>query len=138
MDKDPLRGALKRHSSHKKEIAMQHAYEFDDGLWTKHTQWHWSRLVNGQRLDYWPSKRKYRLGEGPVIVGDVQDVLSPPIDDVNNHEQDLCSALEGMLDCEVIAEFEDNIQISIDKDVYYSAIQTLSQYHAEKFPSGEE
>jgi len=26
--------------------------------WRKHTEWHWSRSLNGLQLDYWPSTRK--------------------------------------------------------------------------------
>lgn len=28
--------------------------------WNKHTCHHWSRELNGYRLDYWPTKHKYR------------------------------------------------------------------------------
>jgi hypothetical protein len=31
----------------------------DDG-WTKHTDHHWSRIINGKRLDYWPSTCKWQ------------------------------------------------------------------------------
>lgn len=40
----------------------------DDGGWTKHTQWHWSRTVEGQRLDYWPSRKKFQY-KGAVHRG---------------------------------------------------------------------
>ncbi len=33
----------------------------DDGNWVKHTEWHWSRNVNGERLDYWPSRKKFQF-----------------------------------------------------------------------------
>ena len=39
---------------------MTQALLDDDGGWTKHTQWHWSRIVDGQRLDYWPSRKKFQ------------------------------------------------------------------------------
>jgi hypothetical protein len=39
---------------------MTRALSDDDGGWTKHTQWHWSRTVDGQRLDYWPSRKKFQ------------------------------------------------------------------------------
>lgn len=32
----------------------------DDGGWTKHTQHHWSRIVNDKRLDYWPSTSRFK------------------------------------------------------------------------------
>ena len=43
----------------------------DDGGWTKHTEWHWSRKVAGTRLDYWPSSNKFqylgRIQHGGVL-----------------------------------------------------------------------
>jgi hypothetical protein len=33
----------------------------DDGLpWIRHTEYHWSMDLLGDRLDYWPSKNKFR------------------------------------------------------------------------------
>lgn len=32
----------------------------DDGGWRKHTKYHWSRLVDGHKLDYWPSRKKWQ------------------------------------------------------------------------------
>lgn len=40
----------------------------DDGKWAKHTEYHWSRTVNGKRLDYWPSRKKWQY-EGRVTRG---------------------------------------------------------------------
>lgn len=42
----------------------------NDGGWTVHTDYHWSRVVAGKRLDYWPSRKKYQYG-GRVMRGDV-------------------------------------------------------------------
>lgn len=39
---------------------MAQALAKDDGCWTKHTEWHWSRSINGERLDYWPSRKKFQ------------------------------------------------------------------------------
>lgn len=38
--------------------------------WTEHSQWHWSRMLNGKRLDYWPSTQKFRYA-GRTHQGDV-------------------------------------------------------------------
>lgn len=38
--------------------------------WTKYTSTHWQTKVNGQILDYWPTKRKWRFGQS-THVGDV-------------------------------------------------------------------
>jgi len=58
-DRDPIWDALKEHSKSKfdadRERFMAQAIEHDDGGWTKHTEYHWSRTVGGKRLDYWPT-----------------------------------------------------------------------------------
>lgn len=46
----------------------------DDGFWTKHTPYHWSRMLAGSRLDYWPSRKKYAF-RGKVRRGDVLAVI---------------------------------------------------------------
>ena len=39
--------------------------------WHLHTEYHWSRtLLNGKRLDYWPSRNKWQH-DGRVMCGDV-------------------------------------------------------------------
>jgi hypothetical protein len=53
---------------------MQAAVAVDDGLWAKHTDYHWSRMVAGKRLDYWPSRKKYQY-DGRVFRGDVQKFI---------------------------------------------------------------
>ena len=55
-------------------LAEAEAEAADDGGWTKHTQWHWSRMVNGHRLDYWPSRKKYQY-RGGVKRGDVLRIV---------------------------------------------------------------
>jgi len=47
---------------------MLEALAKDDGGWTKHTEYHWSRMVNGERLDYWPSRKKFMF-RGKVMRG---------------------------------------------------------------------
>ncbi len=42
----------------------------DDGGWTKHTEFHWSRMVAGHKLDYWPSRKKFQY-RGKVRRGDI-------------------------------------------------------------------
>lgn len=45
-----------------KEGNLERAKALDDGKWTKHTDYHWSRVVEGgqygMRIDYWPSTDK--------------------------------------------------------------------------------
>jgi len=63
-DRDSLWDALKEHSTAKFDADrakfLSDAVTGDDGKWTKHTEFHWSRTVNGERLDYWPSRKKFQ------------------------------------------------------------------------------
>lgn len=38
--------------------------------WTQHSDVHWSRELKGHRLDYWPTKNKFRY-KGRTMTGDV-------------------------------------------------------------------
>ena len=73
-ERDPLWDALKQHAKAKFDADrarfMAQAVAQDDGGWTKHTEHHWSRMVAGKRLDYWPSRKKYQF-DGRVMRGDV-------------------------------------------------------------------
>ena len=78
MTRDPVWDALKAHSKEKfdtdRKRFLEQAVENDDGEWTKHTDYHWSRVVNGHRLDYWPSRKKFQF-KGKVRRGDVYSLV---------------------------------------------------------------
>lgn len=42
--------------------------------WVKHTEYHWSRQLNGDRLDYWPSRNKF-MYRGKVMCGDINGFI---------------------------------------------------------------
>lgn len=42
--------------------------------WTQHAYYHWSYILNGKRLDYWPSKNKFQYN-GKVMCGDVHSFI---------------------------------------------------------------
>ena len=43
---------------------LEAAEERDDGGWTKHTQWHWSRRTeDGRLLNYWPTTNKAQFDD---------------------------------------------------------------------------
>ena len=71
-ERDPLWDAIKERSAAKfnadRDRFFAEATAKDDGKWTKHTQWHWSRDINGERLDYWPSRKKFQW-RGKVMRG---------------------------------------------------------------------
>ena len=52
----------------RKERNLENA---DKSGWTEHSEYHWSRNLNGKRLDYWPSRNKFQY-EGRVMCGDVK------------------------------------------------------------------
>lgn len=74
MSRDEIWDVLKQNSKEKfdqdRKRFMQEATERDDGGWTKHTEFHWSRTVAGSKLDYWPSRKKWQY-KGKVKRGDV-------------------------------------------------------------------
>lgn len=73
-ERDPVWDAMKEHSKAKfkadRDTFLSKAQERDDGQWVKHTEFHWSRIVAGERLDYWPSRSKFQF-KGKVHRGDV-------------------------------------------------------------------
>lgn len=74
MARDEIWDALKQHKKEKFDADrarfLKSAKEQDDGGWTKHTEYHWSRMINGTQLDYWPSRKKYRY-KGQTKRGNV-------------------------------------------------------------------
>ena len=69
-----LKACMKEKFDADRASFMEQAQAADDGGWTKHTQWHWSRVVDGERLDYWPSRKKYQY-RGQIRRGDVMRVV---------------------------------------------------------------
>jgi len=59
---------LKQRDKERRERNWRNA---DSEGWTQHTPYHWSRQLNGKRLDYWPSRNKFQYDGGRVMVGDV-------------------------------------------------------------------
>ena len=46
----------------------------DPSGWTIHASTHWSRDLNGHRLDYWPSRNKFRY-KNRTYTGDVKGFI---------------------------------------------------------------
>lgn len=61
---------LKQKAKERRDNNLKNAIINDDGKWTKHTTYHWSRFLNGKRLDYWASRNKFQY-EGRIHTGDV-------------------------------------------------------------------
>lgn len=47
---------------------------FDPSGWTQHTEYHFSRIVAGKLLNYWPSRKCFQYA-GKVMYGDVQEFI---------------------------------------------------------------
>lgn len=77
--RDPIYDAMKDHAKSKfnadRERFLSEAHAKDDGGWTVHTDFHWSRMVAGRRLDYWPSRKKFQY-RGKVRRGDVMAFIA--------------------------------------------------------------
>ena len=56
------------------QIVEQRVNEAFEKLWRVHTDWYYSKMLNGNRLDYWPSKNKYRY-KGKTEIGDVFEFI---------------------------------------------------------------
>ena len=54
----------------RRERGLRNLSAADPTGWTIHTEHHWSRTLNGKRLDYWPSRNKFQW-QGKVMTGDV-------------------------------------------------------------------
>ncbi|CAB4135047.1 hypothetical protein UFOVP275_58 [uncultured Caudovirales phage] len=84
-DRDPIWDCLKEKAKVKfdadRAAFLSLAQKSDDGGWTKHTDYHWSRSINGQRLDYWPSRKKYQY-LGRVLRGDVMRIVAKLVEQV--------------------------------------------------------
>ena len=78
-DEDGFWSALKAHKKEKfnidRALFLSNALKEDDGAWAKHTDYHWSRMLCGQRLDYWPSRKKYQY-KGKVMRGNVMKFIT--------------------------------------------------------------
>jgi hypothetical protein len=43
-------------------------------IFTVHTQWHWSIMVNGKKLDYWPSSSRWHY-DGKSFNGTPENLM---------------------------------------------------------------
>ena len=62
------------HREHHRIRREQNLKSADPSGWTQHTDYHWSRDLNGSRLDYWPSRRRFRY-QGRTHTGDVDGFI---------------------------------------------------------------
>lgn len=65
---DAMRERDRERRVHNLKKSREKVYSMGD--WIVHTEYHWTYQLNGKRLDYWPSRNKFRY-ENKVYCGDV-------------------------------------------------------------------
>ena len=66
--------AMDKSDKERRERNLEDAYANADGGWTMHGTYHWSRDLLGDRLDYWPSRQKFRW-RGKNYHGNVEGFI---------------------------------------------------------------
>lgn len=65
--------AMKDEDKERRHERKEKANSMDFSDFIKHTDWHWSRMVQAGRIDYWPTKNKWRMN-GKNYFGTPQDL----------------------------------------------------------------
>jgi hypothetical protein len=73
-DMGEIFNAMRRQDKERRERNLESAYSQGTDGWTVHCSTHWSRDLAGQRLDYWPSRNKFRW-RGKTHTGDVHGFI---------------------------------------------------------------
>ncbi len=60
---------------HDKTRRMKNLSGFDSSGWVQHSEYHYSRDLLGDKLDYWPSRKKFRW-RGKTMTGDVAGFIN--------------------------------------------------------------
>lgn len=66
MARDEIYDIMKEHSKSKFDadrtrfLADANHPDNNDGGWYKHTEFHWSRDIDGDKLHYWPSRKRWQ------------------------------------------------------------------------------
>jgi len=77
-DMGELFNDLKVHRKGQREAKLALAKAAQLPGWTMHTEYHWSRVINGIKLDWWPSRGKWAYGKNgnkPIIHNGNQEML---------------------------------------------------------------
>lgn len=72
--KEPIAHAAHPRTKRKKAARQRNLDAADPTGWLQHTPYHWSRYIDGKKLDYWPSRRKW-MYEGRVMNGDIEGFI---------------------------------------------------------------
>jgi hypothetical protein len=63
--------ALTQHNKDRKQANLDKACS--DG-WTVHTPYHWSKDINGKRIDYWPSTNRFQY-DNRIMSGGIDGFI---------------------------------------------------------------
>jgi hypothetical protein len=79
---DAIQNILRPDASHiiPKPVRKANLRNFDESGWNKFSSSHFWRMVCGERLDYWPSTKRYRYG-GKTSQGDVLAFITKVLDE---------------------------------------------------------
>lgn len=71
---DDFRALEEMRKEERRERARRNGEIFDQANWIIHVDYHWGRWIDGEKLDFWPSKDKW-MYRGKVRVGGLEDFL---------------------------------------------------------------
>lgn len=69
-DMGDLFNAHREYDRERREHNLARAEEERTEEWRVHSPYHWARLLQGKRLDYWPSRNKWRWKDR-TYTGDI-------------------------------------------------------------------
>ena len=64
----------KRYDQAQRQKNLTDAEEKLSDRWIVHTEYHWSTTLNGEKLNYWPSRNKFQY-QGKILYGDVHGFI---------------------------------------------------------------
>ncbi len=53
---------------HKKEIRAARMESADSEGWSKHTDHHWYRIIDGEKMNYWPASGLVMIGKSRMNI----------------------------------------------------------------------
>lgn len=65
---------MREHDRQRRQRNLENAYASGTDGWTVHHETHWSRMLQGHKLEYWPSKNKWRW-LNKTYTGDVHGFI---------------------------------------------------------------
>lgn len=83
----------------------------DDGGWMKHSKYHWSRRVADNRLDYWPSRKKFQY-KGKVKRGNVYEFIVARVKRTKDFHALVLQVKDNICNCKMNGWWEETSQLT--------------------------